>query len=209
MRRSQTAKAVIAYVVVSIAATVLAGIAGCIPVASTFYKATAPIGHSEAYICGGAIHHNDALALTRGDIKLLVHAFAEQPPVNGFVNATILALVPRKDVVKLDVQKVKVVSDSGKVIGRYKKTTVRDWGKGGAAAVKKLSTPIKSLTGTRYTSMERPLAWYNIWLDVKVPLPTIFYIKVPKMEINGIKYQAFRVKFTKTHATYLKPINGC
>lgn len=179
--------------------------AACIPVAANFYKpSSSENGEITNYACDGAGGAPNSLSIRRDNVRLVIGVLMPPPP-----EGILRLFIPRGTTVQIETEKVQVVDSAGSVIGRYGGATVFDWKKSGARAVKKLAPSVNLLTGNQYTSDKYPSALYHVWLELKAPVPNTFYIKVPKMEINGTEYPAFSVRFQRIHETYFQPFNGC
>jgi hypothetical protein len=131
-------------------------------------------------------------------------------PDDKVVSGSFRVLVPRGKIVQWDVRKIQAMLQSGHPIkwGYYPHSlVVRDWDLKGRPD-RKVELPTE-LSGARYTSSEYPVAWYYGWLEIETHLPDTFYLKIPKMKINGAAYPSFTIEFHKAHGLFWGPINGC
>lgn len=93
-------------------------ITGCIPIASTFYRTSALIGHAEAYECGGTVGQDNALTFTRHDVKFIAHAFLNpETRSTGRLAVSLQLFVPRMTTVHFNVEDLTATNISGVIVG--------------------------------------------------------------------------------------------
>lgn len=174
-------------------------VVGCVPIAGHYYEPSAEGGIQFRQACYSGARSN--IKFNRSNVVILVQSQYE-PDRNTYLSLDLQFHLKHDDQATVQWQELgislvdgtKVLFDMGNNIYAYNLPLTR-------ANLKQAHIPsLGPMIG-------REFAYYDIGLNITRQLPAQFILELPPMTINGVKYPATDILYTKKSGAWITPAN--